>query len=61
MNELKPLIPLFEEAMRENEKKSASSKYKNYMEVEKASKDMKAGGMASKRADGIAIRGRTRA
>ena len=64
MNELKPLIPLFEEAMRENEKKSASSKYKNYMEVEKASKDMKTGGKvssASKRADGIAIRGRTRA
>jgi hypothetical protein len=58
------MLEMFEEAMQKNEKKSTSSKYKDYVEVEKASKNMKTGGKvssASKRADGIAIRGKTKA
>jgi hypothetical protein len=64
MNELKPMLPLLEEAMQGSEKKSASSKYKDYKDVEKAAEGMKSGGKvksASARADGCAIRGKTRA
>ena len=61
MNKLKPIL---DEAIQGIDKKPTSLGYKDYMEVEKASKDMKTGGKvssASKRADGIAIRGKTKA
>jgi len=56
------IVEMFEEGM--SKTGTTSSKYKDYKDVEKASKGMKSGGKvksASARADGCCVRGKTRA
>lgn len=58
------MMGIIEKLMKEAEAKGvlsdAGSKYKNYTEVQNKARGMKAGGTASARADGIAVRGKTK-
>ena len=54
---------LIEQLMKQIPKEDLKSggKYRDYSDVQNKARGMKAGGTASKRADGCAIRGKTRA
>ena len=60
---MKPVIATVIEQI-EEQKEGSKSKYKDYIDVQNKAGGMKTGGKvssASKRADGIAIRGKTKA
>ena len=56
---MKPVIATLMEQL-EEQKEGSKSKYKDYADVQNKARGMKKGGTASARADGCAIKGKTK-